>query len=78
MKNREFGESLIRCTDCPIQEGRLCTPYKSGASKLVYNLLLPPIGLRKYREPYEELETIEDCLRKLREQCNKIIQKQLV
>lgn len=67
MKNKESDRNLTSCTECPVQEGRFCTSYKNGASRLVYNPLRPPQGLRQYGEPYEQLESIKNCLDRLRE-----------
>lgn len=64
MRRIETGRYLNSCTDCPIKESRICAAYKNGASRLVYDPLPEPEGMRLYKEPCEILESIEDCLRK--------------
>lgn len=82
MPSGEFERKLNSCIDCPIKEGRFCTAYKNGISRLVYDLLAEPEGMRQYGEPREILESIEDCLRKLKvggmKQGNAEREKQLV
>ncbi len=59
-KNMERRTDLIYCNKCPEEQERFCIPYV-GNTRLVFNPLPVPIGLRKYKEGIRRFESIEDC-----------------
>lgn len=53
--------------ECPYVKGRICTAYKPGKTRLIFDPLSSPEGMRLYKGGRERLQSIEECIQELGE-----------
>lgn len=52
--------------ECPYVKGRICTAYKSGKTRLIFDPLSNPEGQRLYTGGRERLHSVEECVQEIR------------